>query len=237
MAIIDLPAALGDARYNENFWLFGDSAGAGPGLDGREQVLFSENRVWHGQIDLAPLFGDDILRARSVGTRLRGRVNLLRLPFYNLGTVTFDGNLEVFYSALGYTPSEIAAGYSSFSDGTIFDDGSGFALPDTSEPTLKFDVAANATTLTVEGFIGENACQGARFSINDFLYEVEENAQGTIRFSPPMRTAAAAGQTVNFSRPSILVRLKEDRSWKTFTEYGLYNSTMTVQVIEAFERD
>ncbi|WP_422049919.1 hypothetical protein [Shimia sp.] len=236
MAIIDLPQSLSDRRSNENFWLHGQTVSAGVGLDGREQIMFAENRIWRGKLDLAHLFGGDILAARSVGTRLRGRANLLRLTFCNVGTVRYLGDLARFYAEANVRAEDVARGYIPFSDGAAFGDGSGFALPENDEPTAVVDAPKDASEIQIGGYIGRNATVGARFSINDFLYEVESNDSGEITFSPPLREAVSAGTLVKFSEPTFLVRLEADRGWEPFTQYGRLNRPMSVDVVEAFDR-
>lgn len=235
MAIIDLQADLPNKVAHENFWLTGDSV-ATVGMDGRAQVLFTENRIWVGQIDLASMVEGDTLAARSIGTRLRGRANLLRLTLCNFFTPTFGGDLGAFYASANVPQSDIDRGFIQFSDEARFDDGSGFALPDPSEPTVVADAVVGAMSIQLDGYIGRNASVGARFSINDFLYEIETNDDGAITFSPPLREAVAAGAVVAISNPTILVRLTTDQDWRPFTQYGRINKPMTVNVFEAFDR-
>lgn len=236
MTAIDLPTALHGARSNENFWLVGSSA-ALRGLDGREQVTFVENRYWVGQIDLGYVFGADKLAARSVGTRLRGRANALRVRFDNRGGLRFNGDLAQFYIEVGVPEEIVSRGQINFGEGAGFSDGSGFALPDPAEPTVVYDAPAGTSALQLDGYIGRHMGVGERFSINDFMYEVEENDDGAVVFSPPLRRAVSAGGTVYVNEPSILVRLADDRGWEPFTQYGHHNRPMTVNVVEAFDRD
>lgn len=234
MAVVDLPVAL--KRAHENFWLVGASGSGGRGLDGRENIMFTENRYWVGQLDLVHLFGDDILTARSVGTRLRGRANQLRLTFSNSGTTRFLGDPAAFYASIGVASADVARGYSLFSDGTKFDDGTGFALPDYAEPTVVTAASEGASTLKLAGYLGGHLAIGARFSINDFMYEVEANEDGAITFSPPLREAVVAGALAKVSAPSVLVRMTDDRGWEPFTNYGHHAKPMSVAIEESFDR-
>lgn len=234
-AIIDLPATIAGRQSHQNFWIAGGAA-ALRGLNGREQVLYTENRRWEGRIDLATLSGANILEGRSIGTKLRGRANLLRVPVCNAGTLRQTGTLAKFYADAGVSEAHVALGYIPFSDGTIFTDGTGFALPDPADPTVFGAADAGSSSIRLTGYIGRNITVGARFSINDFLYEVEANDDGQLTISPPLREDVADGVTAEVTSPTILVRLARPDGWQPFVNAGRFTSAMQVELVEAFER-
>jgi hypothetical protein len=232
--VIDLPQDV--PIRHAPFWLEGDTTTYGAGLDGVEQVMFTENRRWVSEIEVPPLSASAARIANVVGDQLRGRSNLLRIPLVNFGTAAFEGDEAAFYDSIGVPADDIARGYSLFSDGASFDDGSGFALPEHDEPTVVADVAAGASEIQMAGYLGRNIAVGAFFSINDFLYRVESNTDGAVTFNPPLRQDVTEGAQVEVSNPTILVRLRDDMGWKVVQQYGRYSKKMRVMVTEAFDR-
>lgn len=221
---------------HENFWLDLDDVSPGPGLDGREQVLFTENRRWNGRLDFVRLRPSALTQAVVIGDRLRGRANILRVTLCNYRTARYLGNETAFYESLGFSADDIARGYIPYSDGSSFDDGTGFALPDYGEPTVVSDVAAGASVIKLDGYLGRNVAVGAFFSIDDFLYRVEANTDGVIVFNPPLRASVKSGARVDVSYPKVQVRLRDKSDWRPFCEYFRNGQPMAVNVVEAFER-
>jgi len=233
--VIDLPAGL-HLRHAQ-FSLSGASSTPGPGLDGRTQVLFSENRVWMASLVFPPLSERAARLATVVGDMLRGRVNVLRVPVSNRGLATFHGDLAAFYEARGYSPQEIAQGYVPFGDGVEFDDGTGFALADPADPVAFEAVAAGAVQISLRNDQGGSLGPGDYFSIRDFLYRVESNDAGKVRFNPPLRQDVAAGEAVQVNAPRVALRLRDDDGWRVFQDFGRQSREMHVAMVEAFERD
>lgn len=235
MGLIELSERLDYLTENQNFWLQGVSSAAS-GLDGRQQVVFTENRVWTGSIDFVPMLGQDLMEVRSIGTRLRGRANRLRVPFDNRGTIRAMGTDQDFWRELGFGEADIDRGSTPFSDSTLFSDGTGFALPDPSDPVLGADAVAGVSVIKTAGFMGRHISVGARFSIEDFLYEVASNDEGVIAFEPPLRISSVAGTQVRVSRPMVQVRLAADDGWRQFVQHARLSQPMTVEFVEAFDR-
>ncbi|WP_136440295.1 hypothetical protein [Pacificoceanicola onchidii] len=233
--VIDIDPAL-LRRAHENFWLDLDDVSTGPGLDGREQVLYSENRRWIGRLDLIRLRPDAMRQAIVIGDRLRGRANVLRVTLCNHRTLVFSGDAHQFWRDAGLSPDDISRGHTLFDDGSTFDDGAGFALPDVGEPTVVADAPAGASEIQLDGYLGRNISVAAYFSIADFLYRVEANVDGQIRFNPPLRQAVAAGDQANVTNPTVRVRLRSKADWRPFCEYFRNGSPMSVNVVEAFDR-
>jgi hypothetical protein len=233
--VIDIDANL-LRRAHENFWLDLDDVSPGPGLDGREQVLFTENRRWIGRLDFVRMRPAALSQAVVIGDRLRGRANILRITLCNHRTARYLGDETAFYESVGVPADDIARGHILFSDGASFDDGAGFALPDHDEPTVVADVAAGVSAIQMDGYLGRNIAVGAFFSINDFLYRVEANTDGAVTFNPPLRQAVTAGAQVDVTYPKVQVRLQDKADWRPFCEYFRNGQPMTVNVIEAFDR-
>ena len=236
MAVIDLCCS--DLRFfSQNLWLVGKTSSAGPGLDGRSQVLVSENRIWRARLDLTAENGPGILKFRQMAAKLNGRAGRIRMCVNNFFTPRYNGNLQEFYDLLGISPGDVAAGFMPFSDSSTFSDGTGFALPSPSEPRVSGSYQMGKTQIAVSGVYGEMLQPGAYFSINDFLYIVEENSAGLLTFSPPLREAIAIGDTVNVSAPKIQVRLSSDSGFRPEVENFRRVKPMSLDLEEAFERD
>ena len=233
--VIDIDADL-LRRAHENFWLDLDDVSYGAGVDGREQVVFTENRRWVGRLDFVRMRPAALRYAVVIGDRLRGRANILRVTLRNHRALRYLGDEAKFYSQAGISDADVAAGHIRFDDGTSFDDGTGFALPDYEEPTVVADVDAGVSEICMRGYLGRNIAVGSFFSVNDFLYRVEANAHGKISFNPPLRQAVKAGAQVNVSYPTVQVRLQSQSDWRPFCEYFRNGQPMTVNVTEAFDR-
>lgn len=233
--IIDIDAGL-LRRAHENFWIDLDDVSPGPGFDGREQVLFTENRRWVGRLDFVRMRPAALQRAVVIGDQLRGRANKIRLTLCNHRTQGFSGSVTAFHQDVGVSDADLSQNHLDYADGTEFGDATGFALPDHAEPVLVEAVPAGADVVKLEGYLGRNLAVAAFFSISDFLYRVESNENGTVRFNPPLRQGAVAGQTVRVSRPRIQVRLADKADWRPFCEYFRNGQPMTVNVVEAFDR-
>jgi hypothetical protein len=233
---VDLTTSLGQKIRHDNLRLVGQELDYNPGIDGREQVLYTENRVWRGSIVFPPMFGRELALLRSVPTRLRGRAGVLRIPLLNLASPRFTGNQVEFWQSVGVPQGDIDRGSIAFADGTTFQDGSGFALPDTADELLSEVLNVGDVTIKLNGYVGRHLEVGDRFSILAHLHEVEENDDGNIRFSPPAREQAAIGTLVRVSEPHIDVRLAGNDDWGLVVNLGLYSEPLTVNVVEAFDR-
>lgn len=233
--VIDIDPAL-LRRAHENFWIDLDDVSPGPGLDGREQIVFTENRRWIGRLDFVRMRPAALGQAVVIGDRLRGRANILRVTVCNNRTARYLGDDAAFYRSVGVSEAEIALGHLTFDDGSEYDGGTGFALPDHEEPVVLAAAPAGASEIELDGYIGRNIAAGSFFSINDFLYRVAANSDGTITFNPPLREAVATGAVVDVSNPKVRVRLQDKADWRPVCEYFRNGQPMTVNVVEVFDR-
>ncbi|WP_412550531.1 hypothetical protein [Shimia sp. MIT910701] len=233
---VDLTSTLGLQIRHDNLRLVGEMPDFRPGLDGWEQVTFTENRTWRGSVVFPPMFGKDLALLRSVPTRLRGRAGVLRLPLLNLASPRFEGDPHRFWRQVGVSEEDIERGYSRFDDQKTFDDGTGFALPDTDDERLSNNLAEGSVAVKLTSFVGRNLAIGDRFSIDASLYEVESNDDGQVQFSPSLRKSALEGALVRVSEPHIDVRLASSGDWDVFANLGVYSEPLTVNVVEAFNQ-
>lgn len=235
MAVIDWPEKI-NRRGSESWFLRGGSGSYGPGLNGRETVTFTENRSWTGTVTMSVLWRELIPMHRALVSSLRGRSGVARMTICNRYSLTYSGDLAAFLTAAGVSASDQAAGFIPFLDTATFSDGSGYALPESTDPTSVVAVVAGLSAMQVDGYIGRGAIVGTYFSINDFLYEVETNVDGATTFNPPLREAVSAGQTINMNAPSILVRFANDEVGRLFERAGGIAGAINLEFTEVFER-
>ncbi|MGK7663382.1 MULTISPECIES: hypothetical protein [unclassified Marinovum] len=233
---VDLPNAL--KLRHLNFHLQATTASSGRGLNAREQIMYAENRYWTATLTLPQRSQADAMLSNALGDELCGRAGVLRVAFANLGTIGGGNVTELtdFYAALGVSDDDVASGFISFSDGTGFDDGTGFALPEIEDPVVAADVAVGLRQVQLEGYLGWLLSRGAFFSVNDFLYRVWTNDDGLITFNPPLREAVTEGQEVRVIFPRTRLRLSDDAGWKTLTDYMRWGRETNVVMEEVFER-
>lgn len=230
--VIDIDAGL-LPRAHENFWLDMDDVSPGPGLDGREQVLFTENRRWIGRLDFVRMRPAALRSAVVIGDQLHGRANILRIPVCNFWAPRTIGDAGASGSV---SESDASQGLLPYEDGSLFDDGTGFALPAIENPTVSAAAVVGASAIKMSGYLGRHLPPGAFFSVADFLYRIEANADGYINFNPPLRQDVTETSLVEAIQPKIQVRLQAKSGWRPFCEYFRNGQPMTVNVIEAFDR-
>lgn len=235
MAIYDLGTLSAD-QANQSFHLVTETRGPGRGLSGREQIIYRESRYWEGRVDFRQFFGVNRLAARAMAAKLKGRFNSLRITIDNRGTPIKTGTDAELWLEIGIPQAAIDDGFLRFADGTTFTDGYGFALPSTATPTAHADTPAGATAFAVNGAEALALVPGAYFSVNDFLHICEENADGRITFSPPLRRDVAQDDAVNIGAPTIRVRLAEDGGFKLTENYAHHTEPLQLNVVEDFER-
>lgn len=77
---------------------------------------------------------------------------------------------------------------------------------------------------------------GQSFSVNDFLYRIEEVDGPVLKFNPPLRRALAAGAVLEFGAPTILARLATDDALQAVVNYGFYSDAISFELLEALDR-
>lgn len=162
------------------------SQSSGEGTDGVEQIFLTPFPRWIGSPTLA-LYGDLVKDWRSVRTKLRGRVNVLRVPMIDHDEIP---------DAYGTEAREI--------NGTGLGDG----------PTLTATEAASAGADSVVLSRGIYPVRvGSFISIKDWPYTVLDVEQGTnaqrVYVGMPLRRAVAQGDVVNL-RAHGLFKAQED---------------------------
>lgn len=231
------------ADWPENIWkpfswswnLEAVTATQGPGFNGRSTVFFTENRRWVGSVSLGQIWREAIPRHRAFINSLGGRSQVIRIPVCNYGFEVGRGSLQEFQGRIGHSNSEISSGSVPYSDGTTFQDGSGFALMSNGPIVAKQARPAGAVDIQLQGDLASFMSPGAFFSINDFLYEVSEVTPAGVKFHPPLREAVSSGAQVDYADPKILVRLSSDDGGR-ITQTNKIAAPITVNFEEVFQR-
>lgn len=234
MALIDVPSGL--ALYALNNWrLRTMTPTPGPGLDGRQQWMFRENRVWMNKYSVERAWDDQNEGAYlAFLDDLKGAVNSFLLPIYNRTPNYLDA--AELWREMGYTEAQIAEGRTYYDDGSRFSDRSGFALPDGADPIFGADAPVGATLVTLLGAVGELLWIGAGFSVDGFYYRVAANTAGAVRINPPLRQAITAGTVALVGVPQIRVKLENDEAVKAAHDISRLSAPYSLSVIEAFDR-
>lgn len=164
--------------------------------------------VWMAQLSSVVLEDPGHIKLwRQFGAIFEGGVVPFILPMCDrrhMPTTVFEG--EQIYS-YGDIPH---------SDGSLFSDGTGYAQPLVVAETVGA-ASLRATTLTIE-FASETVPTGGeRFSIEHptqgwRVYEIKTvtalgSGQFTLTIRPPLREAVAAGTSLEFEEPKLVVRL------------------------------
>lgn len=172
---------------------------ANPGITGSGQVIYGNQPRWVADLEYVTR-KDQGLAWRSTMDRLRGRINVLRVPVCDL--------LRLSAAAIGSTTGEIP-----HDDDTLFDDDTGYVNGMTA-PIL---VAASAgdTTLSFDaGYFGDAFSGGHMFSINDWLYRATmvegEGEEAVVTFEPPLRRAVVVGDEIDLNATALMA-LGDDR--------------------------
>lgn len=233
--IIDIPANIARRITVLDFFPSYNTGSGGVGASGREQVLAAENSVWLCRLGFGHMPDELRLPFRAFTRRLKGRRNTLRVPVCNRGTLRNLGDIFKFYSDAGVSSADVAAGSLPYDDGARFSDGAGFALP---SPTAKVvaTTPVGASTLTVSGYLGSSLAEGAYFSHNEFLYEVDRNEGGVLTFIPPLRREVEAGEEIEVSRPTVLMQLDDDNAFRNHEKNGRLGAPITVELREDWHR-
>lgn len=235
MTVVTWPAEI-PVFESVDWRLSGTTQSPGRAMDGREQFVWRENRVWRATITLPALRGSKVAILQAAVDQMRGRFVRVAIPVCNRYTTRYRGDPATFYASLGITAQQISDGFTRYSDGTIFSDGTGFALPDYQAPVALYDAVAGASRIKLHGYLGRHLAVGAYFTINNFLYRVQSNSDGDIRFNPPLREAVLAGASVEVSNPVAHVRLDTDDEFRVAENHNRITSQITFDVVEAFDR-
>lgn len=114
------------------------------------------------------------------------------------------------------------------SDSSAHGDGAGYAQPGIAV-VMASAAARGGDQIEVVTGAGVSLTPGQRFSILDRCYSIASmvaSAPGsaTLRITPTLREAVVAGESLDFTTPTMLARLVDDRAMHMALEYGRYGS-------------
>jgi len=193
------------------------------------QVMRREGARWMAEATFDPL---DRVRAgvlEGLLAALAGSVNTVRIWDWRREFRTGDPRSQ----------GDVPTGPYSFSDATIFTDGTGMVVG-SGNPSLAAGAARGALSLQTQGWWPNTVAVGAGdyFGINGRLYmattAVTASGTGTatIPIGPPLRAAAAVLEPLVLSMPSVAMRLVSDDEAINPTRPGRFTA-ITIRLEEA----
>jgi hypothetical protein len=193
------------------------------------QVMRREGARWIAEASFDPL---DRVRAgvlEGLLAALAGSVNTVRIWDWRREFRTGDPRSQ----------GDVPSGPYSFSDTTIFTDGTGLVVG-SGNPSLAAGAARGALSVQTQGWWPNTVAVGAGdyFGLNGRLYMATETvtASGTgtasIPIGPPLRVAASVSEPLVLTQPSVPMRLASDDEAVNPTRVGRFTS-ITIRLEEA----
>jgi len=235
MATLEFPSTL-IARETGHWRLRTSTFTPGRALDGRQQFIGVENRTWEVAYHVSNAWDGLTGTYLAFIDQVRGATTSFLVPVANAWTTTYGGDPAAFWTSVGISATEISDGFIRWSDGTTFSDGTGWALPDHGDPVVLFPAPAGSSRIRLHGYLGRNLAVGAYFAVNNFLYRVQSNTDGDIRFNPPLREAVVVGDVAVVNAPKARVRFGSDEDYMAALDIGQYYAPFKLAFVEAFDR-
>ncbi len=221
------PAALRPTRLS--FYLQHNTLRFASPITRVTQVMRREGARWMAEASFDLL---DRIRAGVLDgllAALAGSVNTVRIWDWRREYRTGDPRSQ----------GDVPTGPYSFSDSTIFTDGTGFVVG-SGNPSLAAGAARGALSIQAQGFWPGTVAVGAGdyLGISGRLYmataAVTASGTGTatIPIAPPLRVPAAVSEPLVLSQPTVAMRLVSDDEAANPTRPGRFTS-MTIRLEEA----
>lgn len=186
------------------------TVGGGRSLSGLEQIIQNDAGFWRLTMANIVIRSHQHVRLwNALEAILQGRSGTVLVPMIDCGRQPWpfvDGHAVTSY---GQIP---------FSDGALFNDGTGFYQP-VIEATVLGTIAARATSGTLHVTYGGEVMAGMHFSVGERAYRIKR-VSGTVEsgdivtyditFWPPAREAMSDGADIDFDRPKFRARLATD---------------------------
>lgn len=193
--IIDLPRSFAQLT---NDWIINvRGKSAGEGVTGNGQVAYGSQPRWETSLDLAAADCNAIWAWHAIQSRMRGRINVLRVPLVDICLVKLS---VLGHGILGFTLHDDD---SPFSDGTDY----------SQEPTIVIPSLLEAGTqeMTIDtSSVGHLLQPGMWFSHDDWPYRVTgmweaEGGQTLFTFEPPLRRDIPAEDEITLAATALMV--------------------------------
>ncbi len=221
MAMVSVPDGLRFAEI-EHWRLRTLTPTAGIGVDGRQNWIRRENRIWTGKVKVRGAWGRNQGPYLAFLDDLAGPAGTFRLPVSNEDAPGSGGVSLVFLMNDAGTEFRFDTGTSNMQVSEGF------------YPTLSVSAPVSATILTTSD--NDLFRPGMKFSHDDFLYRVSASDASSITINPPLRAPIASGQTLNVEAPYIRVKLASDEAAAGAHAPERRGGPYVLDVIEAFER-
>lgn len=201
--LVDWPAIL--CPRSGAFAPFVRSLSGGPALDSTEQVQPQLHDKWIAVFEFLLRTSADVLAMRSFVTQMRGKVNSVALP-------NFDLRAPWAVDAYGVERNAKWARNRGL-DGTLYEDSVGL-VDSLIVASLNASAAINATTVAFNIATGSAPTPGMQFSLGNRLYAINTvSSAGSVHTCgiwPWLRAAALIDATVNFTSPRCEMRFATD---------------------------
>lgn len=200
--IIDFPASL--VRWRQFALTVNPQTRAGSqSTTGNGQVSFGNQPRWRLDATLLLRTKTDVLAWRSFVSRMRGRLNAIRIPVTDPLRPSLD--------EIGISPgsiAEIEGDGIPFSDDTLFDDVVGFDYRPAGQVLIAAPKGATEITVDARAF-GDCLRIGNFFSIDDWVYQITGYSgtpdKRTYGFEMPLRRAVSVGDVMEVWASGIFV--------------------------------
>jgi hypothetical protein len=209
------------------------STSGGPSFGGQEQVVFSSAGRWKASLTMSVKrsFGVNprarILAARAMVAYLKGRSNTVYIRLYDEANspASLAGDGQGLITGILH------------SDGSAFSDGSSYAQFRTpavlAAAAAEGDLAATITLLkgnqTIQAGQYFGFGPGEGYLINS---AIADGPNFDVKFWPPLRSAHAVTEDVNFDTPSVEMRQAKDDSGQLSFTAG-FSADQSLDLIEA----
>lgn len=213
------------------------SRSGGPSISGAEQIVVSPTARWRARLSAPIVTENSVLSWRAFIAGMGGKAGTVLVPkFEHYGPRDANGKR---LNELASAPYGGVEGL--FDEGGLNFDLSGWQQDDsTVYATLNADAAINSTEIVVDFAEGIDGIRpGQYFGIGNRLYLAhsvwQEDVGGPthIRFTPWLRAAASAGDTVIIDKPVCLMRFAQDVTGELELDFGRWGSG-ALDLVEAF---
>lgn len=179
---------------------------------GFTQAVSNSAGIWRVTYSDIPVYTKEMIKLwRAIDTLSEGMLNSISIPVWDLPRS--PGSTDNY----GNNVANIVKSHVPHSDGTLFDDLSGYQ---SSYTDIRINVSASvgATTVSmIKNAPNVSIEPGQRFSVNDRLYQIQKvvsqtNTTATVIVRPPLRESMTIGNRCEFDLPRVRVRLLNDNA-------------------------
>lgn len=212
------------------------SSSGGASISGSEQIVATPAARWRARLSGPVVTENSVLSWRAFIAGMGGRAGTVLVPkFEHYGPRDANGKrLDEQHNAL-YGDDGL------FNENGLNFDMTGWGQDDsTVYATLAEDAALNVTEIVVdyaEGIDGIRPGQyfgiGQRLHLAHSVWQEDAGGPNHIRFSPWLRAAASAGDTVIIDRPVCLMRFAQDVTGELELDFGRWGSG-SLDLVEVF---